>query len=137
MAVITDIGDANDIHPRNKQDVGKRLAMWALHDVYGRADIARSGPIFKAATVENGTLRLSFTEIVGGLKAKGDLAGFAIAGADGSWVTALAKIDGENVIVSSPQVSAPTKVRYAWGNNPSCTLYNGADLPASPFRSDF
>lgn len=136
MAVITDIGEANDIHPRNKQEVGKRLAQWALHDVYGRTEVARSGPIFKAATVENGTLRISFTETVGGLKAKGDLAGFAIAGAEGPWVTAQAKIDGNSVIVSNPTVSAPTKVRYAWGMNPPCTLYNGADLPASPFRSD-
>ncbi len=136
LAVITDIGEANDIHPKNKQDVGKRLAMWALHDVYGRADVARSGPLFKAATVDNGALRVSFSETTGGLTAKGDLAGFAVAAADGPWVSAQAKIDGETVVVSSPQVAAPTRVRYGWANNPPCTLYNGAGLPASPFRSD-
>ena len=136
MAVITDIGDATDIHPKNKQDVGKRLAMWALHDVYGKAEVARSGPIFKAATVDNGTLRVTFSDTTGGLVAKGELNGFAIAAGNGPWVAAQARIDGETVIISSPQVAAPTKVRYAWGNNPPCSLFNGAGLPASPFRSD-
>ncbi len=136
LAVITDIGDANDIHPTNKQDVGKRLAMWALHDVYGKTDVARSGPIFKGATPDHGALRVSFTEVTEGLSAKNDLAGFALAAADGPWLIAQARIEGDTVVVSSPQISVPTKVRYAWGNNPPCTLYNGAGLPASPFRSD-
>ena len=135
MAVITDIGDASDIHPRNKQDVGRRLAAWALHDVYGRTDVIRSGPLFKAATVEGATLRVSF-EYAAGLQAKGDLRGFAIAGNDANWVAAEARIDGETLIVSSPQVAAPTKVRYAWSNNPPSPLFNGAGLPASPFASD-
>lgn len=135
LAVITDIGDASDIHPGNKQDVGHRLAAWALHDVYGRNDVVRSGPIFKSATVEGATLRVSF-DYAAGLQAKGDLRGFAIAGNDGPWMAAEVRIDGETLIVSSPQVPTPTKVRYAWSNNPPCPLYNGAGLPASPFASD-
>jgi len=135
LAVITDIGEASDIHPRNKQDVGHRLAAWALHDVYGRNDVVRSGPIFKAATVEGATLRVSF-EYAAGLQAKGDLHGFAIAGNEGAWVAADVRIDGETLIISSPQVAAPTKVRYGWSNNPPCPLFNGAGLPASPFASD-
>ena len=135
MAVITDIGDASDIHPRNKQDVGRRLAAWALHDVYGRNDVVRCGPLFKAATVEGATLRVSL-DYAAGLQAKGDLRGFAIAGNDANWVAAEARIDGETLIVSSPQVAAPTKVRYGWSNNPPCPLFNGVGLPASPFASD-
>ena len=135
LAVCTDIGDASDIHPRNKQDVGRRLAAWALHDVYGRNDIVRSGPLFKAATIDGATLRVSFDYAVG-LQAKGDLRGFAIAGNDANWVAAEARIDGDTLIVSSPHVATPTKVRYAWSNNPPCPLFNGAGLPASPFASD-
>lgn len=136
LAVITDIGDAADIHPRNKQDVGRRLASWALHDVYDQADKPRSGPVFLAAKPDGAALRLSFRYAIGGLKAVGELKGFAVAGENGPWVAAEARINGETLVVSSPQVAAPVKVRYAWANNPACTLYNGAGLPASPFRSD-
>ena len=135
LAVSIDIGDASDIHPRNKQDVGRRLAAWALHDVYGRSDVVRSGPIFKSATVEGAALRVNF-EYAAGLQAKSALDGFAIAGNDGIWIAADARIDGETVIISSPRVPAPTKVRYAWSNNPPCPLFNAAGLPASPFASD-
>ena len=136
LAVITDIGDANDIHPRNKQDVGRRLASWALHDVYGKADMPASGPVLDAVTVDGAAVRLAFREATGGLVARGDLKGFAIAAEGGPWVAADARIEGATVVLTSAQVAAPVKARYAWANNPPCTLYNGAGLPASPFRSD-
>ena len=136
LAVTIDIGEANDIHPRNKQDVGLRLANWALHDVYGKTDRARSGPVYDSLTSEGPALRLRFRETTGGLAARGELAGFAIASADGPWVAAQARIHQDTVIVSSLQVPAPTRVRYGWANNPTCTLTNGAGLPASPFRTD-
>jgi sialate O-acetylesterase len=136
MAVIIDIGDAKDIHPKNKQDVGKRLALWAEHDVYGK-DVVYSGPMYKAMKIEGAKIRLSFDHIGGGLLAKGDkLTGFAIAGDDQQFVWADAVIDGDTIVVSSPDVTSPVAVRYGWGNNPPCNLYNKADLPASPFRTD-
>lgn len=136
MAVIIDIGEEKDIHPKNKQDVGKRLALNALVKDYGKR-LPYSGPIFSKMKVVGNEARLSFTHTDGGLTAKGgDLKGFIIAGADKKFVWADARIDGDQVVVSSPQVSAPVAVRYAWADNPECNLYNGADLPASPFRTD-
>lgn len=119
-----------------RRNASTQVSKWALYDVYEETDVARSGPIFKGATPDHGALRVSFTEVTGGLSAKNELTGFAIAAADGPWVNAQARIEGEMVVVSSPQISAPTRVRYAWGTNPACTLYNGAGLPASPFGSD-
>jgi sialate O-acetylesterase len=137
MAVIIDIGEADDIHPKNKQDVGKRLALWALAKTYGK-DIVYSGPIYKSMKVDDGKIVLSFDHVGGGLIAKGDeqLKGFAIAGSDRKFVWADAKIDGDTVVVSSDNVSEPIAVRYAWADNPVCNLYNKEDLPASPFRTD-
>ena len=137
MAVIIDIGEADDIHPKNKQDVGKRLALWALAKTYGK-DIVYSGPIYKSMKVDDGKIILSFDHVGGGLIAKGDeqLKGFAIAGADRKFVWADAKIEGDTVVVSSENVSEPVAVRYAWADNPVCNLYNKEDLPASPFRTD-
>lgn len=136
LAIAIDIGDATDIHPRNKQEVGRRLALAALGTTYGQA-IEYSGPVYESMKVEGGKARLSFTHTTGGLEAKGGkLEGFAIAGADGTFVWADATIDGDTVLVSSPAVAAPSAVRYAWGNNPVCTLYNGEGLPAVPFRTD-
>ncbi len=136
LAVAIDIGDANNIHPTNKQDVGKRLALWALAKVYGQ-NITFSGPIYKSMKVEGNTIRVKFHWVDGGLVAKGGkLTGFAIAGADKKFVWAEAKIDGENVVVWSDKVAKPVAVRYAWAENPVCNLYNKADLPASPFRTD-
>ena len=137
MAVIIDIGEADDIHPRNKQDVGRRLALGALANVYGK-DIPYSGPMYREMQVEGGSIRLHFDHTDGGLKiGEGEaLKGFAIAGADRQFVWAEAELDGDTVVVSSPQVSAPVAVRYAWAANPEANLYNGADLPASPFRTD-
>ncbi|WP_035611429.1 sialate O-acetylesterase [Haloferula sp. BvORR071] len=136
IATIIDIGEANDIHPRNKQDVGKRLALQALAKTYGKQVVA-AGPEFKEAKVEGSAMRLSFDSIGGGLVAKsGELASFAIAGEDKKFVWADAKIDGNTVVVSSPQVSAPVAVRYAWASNPVATLFNKEGLPAEPFRTD-
>lgn len=136
LALAIDIGDAADIHPRNKQDVGARLALWARATVYDE-DIAYSGPWYKAMEVEGSRIRLRFEHTDGGLVARGGtLKGFAIAGEDGRWVWAEAAIDGGTVVVSSPQVAHPVAVRYAWAENPDCNLYNGAGLPAVPFRTD-
>ena len=137
QAVIIDIGEANDIHPRNKQEVGKRLALWALGTAYGKSG-AISGPIYDAMSVEGSKVRIRFKHVGGGLVAKdGPLRTFAIAGADRTWVWADAAIDGETVVVSSPKVPAPAAVRYAWADNPEGrNLYNQDGLPASPFRTD-
>ncbi len=137
MAVTIDIGNADDIHPKNKQDVGKRLALNALNSVYGKTDVVPCGPLYKSSTVEEGKIRITFDQVDGGLEAKGGaLKGFAIAGNDKKWVWANAVIDGETVVVSSPSVANPVAVRYAWQANPRCNLYNKAGLPASPFRTD-
>ncbi len=137
MATIIDIGDANDIHPRNKQDVGKRLALWALAETYEK-DIVYSGPLYKSMKVQRGTVKLSFDNVGGGLVARDGepLKGFAIAAEDRKFVWADAKIDGDTVVVGSESVAKPVAVRYAWADNPVCNLYNKAQLPASPFRTD-
>ena len=135
MAVTIDIGDPDNIHPTNKQDVGKRLAAWALATVYGKS-VAASGPLPAGSKVEGDTMVVAFKHADGGLVAKdGPLRGFEIRGADGEWMKAEAKITGETVVVSSPDVKAPAAVRYAWADVPDANLYNGADLPASPFRT--
>jgi sialate O-acetylesterase len=137
LAVAIDIGDAKDIHPRNKQDVGGRLALWALAKTYGQ-DIACSGPLYQSMKVEGDKIRLQFAHVGKGLVAKGGaLKYFAIAGEDKKFVWANAVIDGGTVVVSSPDVPKPAAVRYAWANNPEgCNLYNEAGLPASSFRTD-
>ncbi len=137
MAVAIDIGDAMNVHPRNKQAVGKRLARWARRDCYGDQDLEVSGPLYASSTVEGDRVRLKFTHIGGGMKAKGgELKGFAIAAADKKFVWAKASLDGDSVVVWNDEVKSPLFVRYAWADNPECTLYNDADLPASPFRTD-
>jgi len=137
MAVIIDIGDEKDIHPKNKQDVGKRLATWALGTTYGKKPVY-SGPLYKSMKVDGNKVILSFDHVGGGLTAKGDgpLKGFAVAGEDKKFVWADAKIEGDSVVVSSEQVAAPVAVRYAWADNPISNLYNKEGLPASPFRTD-
>jgi sialate O-acetylesterase len=138
MAVAIDIGEAGDIHPRNKMDVGLRLTLHALHGTYGHSDVIPSGPLFRSAKREGSSLRLSFDHIGGGLVCQGDaLRGFSIAGEDGHFVWAEATIDGEDILVSSPEIAAPRSARYGWADNPDANLYNEAGLPASPFRSDF
>jgi len=137
MAVIIDIGEADNIHPKNKQDVGKRLALWALARSYGK-ELVYSGPIYKSMKIKGNEIILYFDHVGGGLVAASDepLKGFAIAGADRKFVWADAKINGDNIVVSSGKVSAPAAVRYAWADNPVCNLYNEEGLPASPFRTD-
>ena len=137
QAVIIDIGEAGDIHPKNKQDVGKRLALSALHVAYGKEGAVHSGPVLDEAKFENGKAVLSFDHVGGGLKAEGGaLKGFAIAGEDKQFHWAEAKLDGDTIVVSSPEVKNPVAVRYAWADNPGATLYNAEGLPASPFRTD-
>jgi sialate O-acetylesterase len=136
MAVTIDIGEAEDIHPKNKQDVGLRLALAARALVYGEK-LVYSGPLFRQATREGNRLRLWFDHVGGGLRARGGvLKEFVIAGADRVFHPAQATIEGDTVVVSSPEVAEPVAVRYAWANNPEATLFNAEGLPASPFRSD-
>lgn len=136
MAVTIDIGEEKDIHPKNKQDVGKRLAQWALAKTYGK-DVVACGPLYKSMKQEDGKIVVEFDYAAGRLVSKGDtLKGFAIAGEDKTFVWAEAKIEGDKVVVSSPKVKSPVAVRYAWANNPECNLFNQAGLPASPFRTD-
>lgn len=137
MAVIIDIGEAKDIHPRNKQDVGKRLALWALAKNYGRS-VVHSGPIYKSMKKQGKQIILNFNHVGGGFWAKGrdSLAGFAIAGEDRKFVWANARMRGNRIIVSHPDVPDPVAVRYGWADNPDCNLFNREGLPASPFRTD-
>ncbi len=136
MAVAIDIGEAGDIHPRNKQDVGRRLALAAQAVAHGK-DIVYSGPLYQHMKVEGGAIRLFFTHTGSGLLCKGDaLKGFAIAGADRSFQWADARIDGATVVVSAQGIANPVAVRYAWSINPVCNLFNKEGLPASPFRTD-
>jgi len=138
MAVAIDIGEAGDIHPRNKKDVGLRLALNALRSTYGHASVIPCGPLFRSAKREGSALRISFDHADGGLVCQGDaLRGFAIAGEEGRFVWADAKIDGEEILVSSPEVAEPRSARYGWDDNPEVNLYNKVGLPASPFRTDF
>jgi sialate O-acetylesterase len=136
MAVTIDVGDSTNIHPTNKQDVGKRLALAALHVAYGKT-LEYSGPVFRQAVPEGGAMRVYFTH-ADGMQARGGgaLTGFTVGGADGNFVAAEAKVEGGTIVVSSPQVANPAAVRYAWADDPVCNLVNQAGLPASPFRSD-
>ncbi len=137
MAVAIDIGDPYDIHPKNKQEVGRRLMLAAEAIAYGR-DVVYSGPIYESMAVEGNKVRLRFKHVDGGLLAKGGvgLKGFEIAGEDRKFVPAEALIDGKTIVVRSTQVTSPVAVRYAWADNPTCNLYTQASLPASPFRTD-
>ncbi|MCG3150693.1 MAG: hypothetical protein PCFJNLEI_04184 [Verrucomicrobiae bacterium] len=150
MAVAIDVGDNLDIHPRNKVDVGTRLALWALRNDYGQTGLVCSGPLFKEMTIVDNKARLTFDFVGKGLMvgkkaghgpavedAGGQLKQFAIAGEDKKWVWADAVIDGDSVVVSSPAVAKPVAVRYAYAMNPvGLNLYNRDGLPAAPFRTD-
>ena len=149
MAVAIDVGEVNEIHPRDKADVGHRLALAARHLVY-RETLPFSGPLYDSMKTEGGAIRIAFTHTDGGLKIGAhpkiyatdvlsvptELRSFVITGNDRIWHPATAKIEGETVLVSSPEVKDPVAVRYGWENCPDCHLYNGAGLPASPFRTD-
>ena len=136
LATAVDIGQGGDIHPRNKQEVGRRLALGALATAYGHKDLIHSGPTYRSMKVEDRAIRLQFRSAKG-LVSKGEpIVGFVIAGADRRFFFAKARIEGESVVVWSKRVPAPVAVRYAWANNPVCNLYNGANLPTLPFRTD-
>ncbi|CAN5779544.1 sialate O-acetylesterase [soil metagenome] len=159
MATLIDLGEANDIHPRNKRPAGERLAHIVLARDHAKA-IPFSGPLLESSKVEGDKIRLTFTHTDGGLVAQplpatyplktsanetaplerhspnSQLEGFAICGADGKWFWADAQIENNTVLVSSPQVPSPVFVRYAWADNPTCNLYNAAGLPTPPFRTD-
>ena len=138
MAVTIDIGDPKDIHPKNKKDVGHRLAVLALQQLYGEA-VEAHGPVFKSAQPEGAAMRVSFTHGDGlrlhPPKTDGRIS-FEIAGEDRKFVPANARLDGDTLIVSSERVKRPVAVRYAWRNSPDARLFNKASLPAAPFRSD-
>ena len=140
MAVTIDIGEWNDIHPLDKKDVGDRLALAAQRTAYGDSSVVGSGPVFQSLRYDGGRLILRFKNIGGGLMVKGggELQQFAIAGMDSNYVWARARIEGDQVIVSSPDVPFPKFVRYAWADNPEgANLYNREGLPASPFEATF
>jgi sialate O-acetylesterase len=137
LAVTIDVGDPDDLHPHRKREVGERLALWALGTTYQEA-IEYSGPLYEGMTIAGNEARLRFSHVGLGLEARGDaeLQGFAVAGADTKFHWATARIEGDQVAVSSPEVANPVAVRYAWGDSPRCNLFNKNGLPASPFRSD-
>jgi len=137
MAVTMDIGEENNIHPKNKHDVGGRLARWALAKTYGKEDLVYSGPIYRSMRIEKDFIRLSFDYVGSGLIARnGPLTDFEIAGEDRKFVPAKATIDGETIVVSATEVSTPVAVRYAFKNWVQPNLYNAEGLPASSFRTD-
>jgi sialate O-acetylesterase len=159
QAVIIDVGEARDLHPRDKKTVGQRLAAIALAKDY-KKKIPFSGPVYAGMKIEGGKIRLNFDHVEGGLVAQplpetyvvrslanetaplqrnspdSELEGFIVSGTDKKWFWADAKIDGDSVVVWSDKVPAPAAVRYAWGRNPTCNLYDNAGFPASPFRTD-
>ncbi|WP_254510105.1 sialate O-acetylesterase [Anatilimnocola floriformis] len=137
MCVTTDITTIGDIHPKNKQDVGKRLALWALANTYGKKDLVYSGPLYDSSEVEGNKIRVKFKHGAG-LTAKDDkpLTYFQIAGEDEKFVDAKATIDGETIVVTSEEVQKPVAVRFAWNELAEPNLFNKAGLPASPFRTD-
>jgi len=136
MAVTIDIGESHNIHPKDKPDVGYRLALAARALTYGEA-IEYSGPLLRQVTAEPHALRVWFDHAESGLVAQGGtLKGFEVAGEDRKFVSATASISGTSVVVANPTVSEPRYVRYAWANDPECNLINGDKLPASPFLSE-
>jgi sialate O-acetylesterase len=138
MAVTTDITELDDIHPHNKQDVGKRLARWALAKTYGKEDIVCSGPLYKSMTVEGDKIRISFDYTGSGLASRDDkpLTWFEIAGADKKFQKAKAEIDGDTVLISNEQLADPVAVRFAWHQEAIPNLMNKEGLPASPFTTE-
>jgi sialate O-acetylesterase len=135
LAVTIDVGERDNLHPPNKLPVGQRLALLAEKMAYGM-DVAAVGPTFKSMKIDGGNVTITFDHLEGGLTAKdGDVQGFELAGADGKFVPAKAKIEGETVVASAESVASPKTVRYGWQNAPTCTLYNKADLPAAPFEA--
>ena len=143
LAVIIEVGEAGNIHPKDKETVGNRLALWALVNTYGQ-DIVQSGPAYRSMEVEGRRIRLYFDHVGAGLcrrvtenaRYPSSLTGFQIAGHGRTWHWADAKFDGDTVLVSSDRVRHPVAVRYGWAINPVCNLFNKDGLPATPFRTD-
>lgn len=136
LAVTIDVGEAGNLHPPRKAEVGERLALWALGTTYGKK-LVYSGPLYKSMSLEEKDIRIRFDHVGSGLREHGEtLQGFTVAGPDKRFHHATARVDGDSVVVSSAEVSTPVAVRYAWGNSPTCNLYNQEGLPASPFRTD-
>lgn len=139
MAVTTDlVDDITDIHPRNKKDVGHRLALWALTKTYGKSGLVYSGPLYKGMKIDGGKVKLSFAHVGGGLKSRDgkSLTHFEIAGADGKFVPAEATLDGDTVVVQAKGVEKPTQVRFGWSVTANPNLANKEGLPASPFQTN-
>jgi sialate O-acetylesterase len=136
LAVTIDVGEEKNLHPPRKAEIGERLALWALGTTYARK-IVYSGPLYDSSAIAGNEMRIRFRHAGGGLEGHGDaLKGFSIAGADRKFHWAKARIEGESIVVSSPDVVSPLAVRYAWAGSPECNLYNKEGLPASPFRTD-
>jgi sialate O-acetylesterase len=137
LAVTIDVGDPKDLHPHRKREVGERLALWALGTVYHQ-DGEYSGPLYKSVQFRGSEARVSFSHTGAGLVPHPDgiVHGFALAGADHKFYWADARIEGNGVVLTSPAVTNPVAVRYAWGDSPVCNLFNKDGLPASPFRTD-
>ena len=137
MVVTNDIGNVKDIHPKNKQEVGRRLALLALNGTYGRTDVVASGPVFRSMAIEGDTIRLAFDHVGGGLASRDDqpLSWFQIIGRETDFEEAAAVVDGETVVVSAPNVKEPVAVRFAWHKLAEPNLMNKAGLPARPFRA--
>jgi sialate O-acetylesterase len=137
MAITIDIGEPKNIHPTNKQEVGRRLSLWALGTVYGRKVPDMSGPLPVGNAVNGAEMTVTFSHADGLTTRDGGAAtGFQLAASDKQWKPAVAKIEGQKVIVSSAEVAVPVALRYAWQDNPDCNLVNASGLPASPFRTD-
>ncbi|WP_289024427.1 sialate O-acetylesterase [uncultured Salegentibacter sp.] len=137
MAVINDIGNLNDIHPREKKEVGRKLSLWALAQAYGQKGIVYSGPLYKSMSIEVDKIRIEFHHAEDGLQNKGgELTFFEIAGEDGEFLKASARIEGNTVVVSNEKINNPVAVRFAFSDLAEPTLFNKAGLPASAFRTD-
>jgi sialate O-acetylesterase len=136
MAVTLDIGQRDNVHPPDKQTVGARLALAGRALAYGETGLAFNGPLYRQTTREGGTLEIWFDHAEGLHSNGADLKGFEVAGADGHFVVATAKVQGTSVVVSSPEVAEPIQVRYAWQNFTDANLYNGVPLPASTFIAE-
>jgi sialate O-acetylesterase len=136
LAVTIDVGDPKNLHPPRKEEIGQRLAKWALGTTYSRK-MVYSGPIYDSMQIVGSEIKIHFLHSGTGLEARDEtIKGFSIAGEDRKFHWAKARIDGENVVVSSPDLASPVAVRYAWAGSPECSLYNKEGLPASPFRTD-
>jgi sialic acid-specific 9-O-acetylesterase len=136
MATIIDIGEAEDIHPKNKQEVGRRLALCALANTYGKNNVTASAPRYENYRIQGDKVYLYFDEVNGGFDKNRELKGFIMAGPDHCFYEAKAYVEGNCIVVECPEVKLPVAVRYGWADNPECTLFGASGLPVAPFRTD-